>query len=166
MLWGSTQTSKRFCTAFTHKVYISQQTTYLIDEAFNVGKGATAIISKLHHFFIYGFGERGVHLHADDCVGQKKNRFVMYNLMWNAMADLHDEATISYLPVWHIKFSPDRCFSLMKQCFCRTRIGILNDIANCVSLGRKIGWNSVCSNVQLERALWWHHDEECSLRNL
>ena len=52
-----------------------------MDEAFSVGKGSTAIISMLHHFFIYGFGERGVHLHSDNCVGQKKNRFVMYNLM-------------------------------------------------------------------------------------
>ena len=50
---------------------------YLIDEAFNVGKGANSIISMLHHF-----GEKYVHLHADNCVGQNKNRFLMYYLMW------------------------------------------------------------------------------------
>ena len=75
------------------KVYLSQQTTYLIDKAFNVGKGANVNILMLHHFFsIHGFGERRVHLHADNCVGQNKNRFVVHYLMWRVMAGLHDEA--------------------------------------------------------------------------
>ena len=40
-----------------------------------MGKGANAIISMLHHFFdVHGFGERCVHLHADNCVGQNKEQ--------------------------------------------------------------------------------------------
>ena len=93
----------------------------------------------LHHFFsTHGFGERRVHLHADNCVGQNKNRFVMYYLMWRVTAGLHDEATISFLPVGHTKFAPDWCFGLMKQCFRRTKIGDLDDIANCVSLSSAV----------------------------
>lgn len=104
-----------------------------------MGKGANAIISMLHHFFeVHGFGERRVHLHADNCVGQNKNRFLMYYLMWRVMAGLHDEATISFLPVGHTKFAPDWCFGLMKQCFRRTKIGDLDDIANCVSLSSAV----------------------------
>lgn len=107
---------------------------YLIDEAFNVGKGANSIISMLHHFFeVHGFGEKYVHLHADNCVGQNKNRFLMYYLMWRVMAGLHTEITISFLLVGHTKFAPDWCFGLMKQCFRRMKIGDLDDIANCVS---------------------------------
>ena len=93
----------------------------------------------LHHFFsIHGFGERRVHLHADNCVGQNKNRFVMYYLMWRVMAglQLHDEATISFLPVGHTKFAPDWCFGLMK--LCRNKIGDLDDIANYVSLSSAV----------------------------
>ena len=54
------------------------------------------------------------------------------------MAGLHDEATISFLPVGYTKFSPDWCFGLMKQCFRRTKIGDLDDIANCVSLSSAV----------------------------
>ena len=58
--------------------------------------------------------------------------------MWRVMAGLHDEATISFLPVGHTKFAPDWCFGLMKQCFRRTKIGDLDDIANCVSLSSAV----------------------------
>ena len=54
------------------------------------------------------------------------------------MAGLHDEATISFLPVGHTKFAPEWCFGLMKQCFRRTKIGDLDDIANCVSLSSAV----------------------------
>ena len=83
------------------------QVTYLIDEAFNVGKGANSIISMLHHFFqTHGIGEKSVHLHADNCAGQNKNRFMMYYLMWRVRTGLHEEVTISFLPVGHTKFHP------------------------------------------------------------
>ena len=36
------------------------------------------MVSYLHHFFAnHGLGERVVHLHADNCVGQNKNNYVM-----------------------------------------------------------------------------------------
>ena len=105
-----------------------------IDEAFNVGKGANSIISMLHHFFeVHGFGKKCVHLHANNCVGQNKNRFLMYYLMWRVMAGLHTEIIISFLLVGHTKFAPDWCFGLLKQYFHRMKIGDLDDIANCVS---------------------------------
>ena len=107
---------------------------YLIDEGFNVGKGANSIISMLHHFFeAHGIGEKSVHLHADNCAGQNKNRFMMYYLMWRVLTGLHEEIIISFLPVGHTKFAPDWCFGLFKQLFRRMKIGDLDDIANCVS---------------------------------
>ena len=54
------------------------------------------------------------------------------------MAGLHDKATISFLPVGHTKFAPDWCFGLMKQCFRRTKIGNIYDIASCVSLSSAV----------------------------
>ena len=45
----------------------SFQINYLIDESFNIGKGANTIISMLHPFFEnHAFGETKVHLHADN----------------------------------------------------------------------------------------------------
>ena len=55
-----------------------QQVNYLIDEAVETGKGGNTVVSMLHHFLAtHGLGERCVHLHADNCVGQNKNNFVM-----------------------------------------------------------------------------------------
>jgi len=40
-----------------YKINIYSQVTYLIDKAFNVGKGANSIISILHDFFeAHGMG--------------------------------------------------------------------------------------------------------------
>lgn len=88
----------------------------------------------LHHFFAtHGFGERSVHLHANNCTGQNKNRFMMYYLMWRVLCGLHDEITLSFLIVGHTKFAPDWCFGLAKQCFRRTLVSSLDDIANIVA---------------------------------
>lgn len=109
------------------------QINYLIDEAHNVGKGANSIISMMHHFFeIHGFGESKVHLHADNCTGQNKNRFMMFYLMWRVLVGLHKEITISFLLVGHTKFSPDWCFGLFKQLYRKTKVGSIQDIAEVV----------------------------------
>ena len=132
------------------------QVTYLIDEAFNVGKGANSIISMLHHFFqTHGIGEKSVHLHADNCAGQNKNRFMMYYLMWRVRTGLHEEVTISFLPVGHTKFSPDWCFGLMKQRFRRTKIGDLElcqslFFSQCPTADWFTRWHHFCPHVQLE----------------
>ncbi|XP_065892160.1 uncharacterized protein [Dysidea avara] len=113
---------------------IPWQVTYLIDESFNVGKGANSIISMIHHFFAnHGIGETSVHLHADNCYGQNKNRYMMGYLMWRVLTGLHREIKISFLPVGHTKFTPDWCFGLAKQTFRRTKVGSLDDIANVIS---------------------------------
>jgi len=46
---------------------------------------------------------------------------------------LHDEITLSFLLVGHTKFAPDWCFGLAKQCFRKTNIYSLDDIANTIS---------------------------------
>ena len=98
-------------------------------------KGANAIISMLHHFFEHhGLGETSVHLHADNCSGQNKNKYMMWYLMWRTMVGLHEEVKISFLPVGHTKFAPDWCFGLAKQSFCRTKVNNLDDNANSVSM--------------------------------
>ena len=87
----------------------------------------------LHHFFeCHGHGESKVHLHADNCTGQNKNRFMMFYLMWRVLVGLHKEITISFLFVGHTKFSPDWCFGLFKQLYRKTKVGSIHDIAEVV----------------------------------
>jgi hypothetical protein len=43
-----------------------------------VGKGSNSVISFLHHYFEnFGIGEKKVILHADNCGGQNKNKYLM-----------------------------------------------------------------------------------------
>ena len=57
---------------------IPQQVNYLIDEAHYIGKGANTVVSMLHHYLQHNnLGERHLHLHADNCVGQNKNNYLL-----------------------------------------------------------------------------------------
>ena len=86
------------------------QINYLIDEAVNTGKGANSIISMVHHFLAtHSLGEVNLHLHADNCSGQNKNRYVMQYLAWRVLSGLNKYITLSFLIVGHTKFSPDWC---------------------------------------------------------
>ena len=102
----------------------------MIDEAVNTGKGSNAIISMAHHYLdTYGLGESSLQLHADNCSGQNKNRYVLEYLAWRVLAGLHEEIELSFMVVGHTKFSPDWCFGLFKRAFKRAKIGFLEDIA-------------------------------------
>ena len=62
----------------------------------------------LHHFLaIHNFGEANLHLHADNCSGQNKNRYVMQYLAWWILSGLNKKIILSFLIVGHTKFSPD-----------------------------------------------------------
>ena len=88
----------------------------------------------LHHFFAtHGFGETSAHAHCDNCTGQNKNRFMIYYCMWRTFCGLQNEIILSFLIVGHTKFAPDWCFGLAKQCYCRTFVSSLDDIANTVA---------------------------------
>ena len=87
----------------------------------------------LHHFLsVHGLGERRVHFHCDNCAGQNK-KFLMFYMMYRVLCGLHDEITVSFLPVGHTKFSPDCCFGLFKRHFRRSKVGCLDDIVRVVN---------------------------------
>ena len=113
---------------------VPRQINYLIDEARDTGKGSNIIVSMLHHFFqVHGLGETNVHLHADNCVGQNKNNTMLHYLIWRVMVGLHKRIVMSFLILGHTKFSPDWCFGLLKQRFCRTKVGCLADLERVVN---------------------------------
>ena len=59
----------RKCSVFgVHCEAIPRQINFITDESGEVGKGANAVISRLHYFFdVHGLGETDVYLHADNC---------------------------------------------------------------------------------------------------
>ena len=99
----------------------SSQINYLIDEADDIGKGANATISLVHHYLhTHGFKERHLLLHADNCVGQNKNNIVVQYLVWRVIAGLSETVELSFMLVGHTKFAQDRFFGgFLSVCFVR-----------------------------------------------
>ena len=111
----------------------------------------------VHFLATHNLGEVNLHLHADNCSGQNKNRYVMQYLAWRVMSGLNKSITLSFLIVGHTKFSPDWCFGLFKQAYWRTNIGCLDDIVRVVETSaeanhaQNLGWKSTGTNVRLGR---------------
>ena len=125
----------RKCTVFgVNCEALPMQINFLTDEAGDCGKGANAVVSRLHYFFEnHGLGEKEVHLHADNCCGQNKNNCMMQYLVWRALTGRHTSITLSFLVVGHTKFAPDWCFGLFKRQYRRTKVGSLQSIAQVVN---------------------------------
>ncbi len=100
------------------------------------------MISFLHHYFdTFGVGEKTVVLHADNCGGQNKNRYLMNYLALRVLNKLHTEITIIFMPVGRTKFNCDLSFGLFKKNsnfmpkflkFLRTQVSDLEQLEKCV----------------------------------
>ena len=90
---------QRCCGLFgVHAEGLSSQVNYLIDEAASTGKGANCVTSYLHHYLTqFSLGEKEMHLHADNCVGQNKNSFMMQYLAWRVLSGLHTTISIHFM---------------------------------------------------------------------
>jgi len=66
-----------------------------------------------HYFSEYGQGKTVAHLHADNCSGQNKNKYMIQYLAWRVMTNQH-EITLSFLSVGHTKFLPNTGFGMLK----------------------------------------------------
>ena len=130
---------------------IHQQINFLIDECVNIGKGPNTIISLLH-FYVekYCIGIRTLFMHADNCVGQNKNNYVMMYLLWRVLTGRSTELTLSFMIAGHTKFSCDACFGLIKKVVKRTFISSLVDIAECVDKSGEHKSTNIVELVGLE----------------
>lgn len=98
-----------------------------------VSKGANAVVSYLHYYFSrYSFGERSMHLHANNCVGQNKNNIVCWYLAYRIMQNLNHDIVLSFLPVGHTKFGPDYAFGIFKKSYNKSEAHTLNDVVNII----------------------------------
>ena len=121
------------CEGLPHQIY------YLIDEASDTGKGANTVVSLLHHFLAHhALGEVHLHLHADNCAGQNKNKTFLQYCAWRVMSGLHQSVTMSFMLVGHTKFAPDWCFGLLKQRFRRTFVSSLQDLVDVVNTSENV----------------------------
>lgn len=121
---------------------IPKQVNFLIDEASSINKGSNSVISYLDYYFSkYGLGETDVDLHADNCSGQNKNRFMLWYLCWRTLTNRHSTVGIHFLITGHTKFAPDWCFGLLKQKYRRTAVSCLDDLQDVVRASTVTGAN-------------------------
>ncbi len=125
---------------------LPRQINFLTDKAGDCGKGANAVVSRIHYFFEnHGLGEKEVLLHADNCTSQNKNNCMIQYLAWRTLANRHTNITLSFLVVGHTKFSPDWCFGLFKRQFRRTKVGSLQSIAETVNFSAQCNFAQLVS---------------------
>ena len=111
------------------------QTNYLYDESQCIGMNSTnvhgpgAILSMLDHYFdTHSLNEPNCHLHADNCVGQNKNRFVLAYLAWRIIKGLNVSITLSFMRVGHTRCFVDGNFRLIKQCYRSADVNTLDQL--------------------------------------
>ena len=100
------------------------QVNYLFDESQSIGPNGTkahgpnAVISMLHHYFeVHALHESSCHLHADNCVGQNKNRFVIGYLTWRVLTGQNESISLSFMRVGHTRCMVDGNFGLIKRVY-------------------------------------------------
>ena len=157
---------------------IPQQVNFLIDEAFDTGKGANAVISMVHYYLEnHGLHAVILHFNADNCTGQNKSNaviqvqvhtcrtitcvcvcvylsltiaFYLQYMMWRVMTGRNASITISFLPAGHTKFSPDTCFGLLKQKFRKCDVDSLDDFATVVEKSASVNESQLVGNTSGE----------------
>lgn len=86
------------------------------------GKTANEVASMLDHSIntaknrsTFAGGVRKIVLHADNCGGQNKNKFMLWFFLWRVTVQLEDEITLNFLVAGHTKNRCDGAFGFVKR---------------------------------------------------
>jgi hypothetical protein len=138
---------------------IPSQANYLFNESQCIGKngskshGPNCVISMLHHYLaVYGKGEPECHFHADNCVGQNKNKTVLAYFVWRTLVGLSKEITLSFMRVGHTRCIVDSFFGLLKKHFRSS------DCNTMLQLKATVESSAVCNSAQLFEWEWREWD--------
>lgn len=100
----------------------------------SMSHGPNAVISMLDHFFLtHGHGESELHLHADKCVGQNKNKTTMAYLSWRVMTGRNSCITLSFMNVGHTRCSVDGMFGILKKGYRRSKCDAYEEVVGMVN---------------------------------
>ena len=95
---------------------LQKQVIFVIDEAADCGKGSNVVTSYLHHYLSsHSVGESDLSLQADNCTGQNKNNYMLVYLIWRVLKGYNRTVNYNFMIAGHTKFTPDRCFGLIKK---------------------------------------------------
>ena len=74
-------------------------------------------------------------MHANNCVGQNKNKTVIAYLCWRVVCGLSEELTLSFMRVGHTRCSVDAKFGRLKQSFRKSDVDSVADVVTAVAEG-------------------------------
>ncbi|XP_053376640.1 uncharacterized protein LOC123565268 [Mercenaria mercenaria] len=95
--------------------------------------GPDSVISMLDHaFHSYGSGENDCSIHADNCFGQNKNRYVLAYFAWRIMVGKHRNITYMMQIPGHTRCLIDAGFGNIKKLYRRTDCDTPQHIAEVV----------------------------------
>ena len=117
-----------------------QQFNFLFHEGQSIAQdgksahGPNAVISMVDEFLTkYATQTRNVHFHADNCVGQNKNKSVLAYMAWRVICGLSQSIELSFMRVGHTRCAVDAYFGLIKKKFRSSDIDMVEDVMTCVS---------------------------------
>ena len=100
------------------------QVNYLVGESETFGQngtkshGANSVVSMLDHYFsTHSLRESVCYCHADNCVGQNKNRFLIGYFAWRVITGRHTQIHLSFMEVGHTRCLVDGHFGLIKKSY-------------------------------------------------
>ena len=136
-----------------------KQTNYLFSESETIGPngskahGPNSVISMLHHYLeMHSSHEKECHLHADNCVAQNKNRYIVGYFVWRVLTGRHHTIILSFMQVGHTRCIVDENFGLIKRLYRQSDVDALSQLGDIVR-------RSSCTNlVQLYSWEWREWD--------
>jgi len=109
------------------------QVNYLVDESETIGKNGTkshgADLMLDHYFTTHSLQESVCYCHADNCVGQNKNRFVIGYFAWRVITGKHTQIHLSFIEVGHTRCLVDGHFGLIKKSYRRMENSVEKEIS-------------------------------------
>ena len=140
------------------------QWNFLFGEQHSIGQdgkkshGPNSVVSMLHYYLEMADTKRTLHLHADNCMGQNKNKTVLGYLMWRCATGLNDRIGLSFMRVGHTRCAVDGYFGLLKQEWRKTENDTLNDVKDAV--------NSSCAPNKAVMHCWPWYEWDAFIANM
>ena len=92
----------------------------------------------MHHYLeLHSLHEESCHLHADNCVGQNKNRYVLSYLMWRVLSGRNKTITLSFMCVGHIRCMVDGNLGLIKELYRCSDVDTVRQLSGIVGCSSK-----------------------------
>ena len=122
------------CNEAAHK-----QTNFIFHEGESIGAdgkkshGPNAVVSMLNYELENDSPGADLHLHADNCVGQNKNKTLIAYIVWRTLTSRSDQVELSFMKVGHTRCTVDGYFGLLKMKVRSSDLDTMDDVETAIN---------------------------------